>query len=135
MPNAESSYDAVPYDDRVFYRTHPDVLATIAVLHGLDPAPVERCRVLEIGCAVGGNLLPMALGLPDAELVGIDLSPSQIATGREVVRSLALRNVRLEAMSVTDVGPSLGEFDYIVCHGVYSWVPPIVQDAILSVCG
>jgi methyltransferase-like protein len=132
---APSSYDAVPYDDRVFYRTHPDVLATVATLHGLEPPPIERCRVLELGCAVGGNLIPMALGLPDARFVGVDLSPGQIATGREVIGRLGLRNVELLAMSITDVGAALGEFDYVVCHGVYSWVPPAVQDAILAVCG
>ena len=131
----DTTYDTVPYDDRVFYRTHPDVLAAVATLHGLDPVPVERCRVLELGCAVGGNLIPMALGLPDATFVGIDLSPSQIATGREVVRRLGLSNVELVAKSITEVDASFGQFDYILCHGVYSWVPREVQDAILATCG
>lgn len=135
MRRDTSGYDAVPYDERVFYRTHPDVLATLATLHGIDPVPVERCRVLELGCAVGGNLIPMALGLPAARFVGVDLSRGQIATGREVVRALGLDNVELHAMSITDVDAGAGTFDYVVCHGVYSWVPPAVQDAILDVCG
>ena len=134
VPPTPDTYDVVPYDDRVFYRTHPDVLAAVATLHGLDPVPVERCRVLELGCAVGGNLIPMALGLPDASFVGIDLSESQIATGREVVRALGLPNVELVAKSITDIDASFGQFDYVLCHGVYSWVPPAVQDAILAVC-
>ena len=31
-----------------------------AALHGLEPAPIARCRVLELGCSAGANLLPMA---------------------------------------------------------------------------
>jgi methyltransferase-like protein len=130
-----SSYDTLPYDDRPFYRTHPGVLGAIAVLHRLTPPPVERCRVLELGCAVGGNLIPMALGLPGARFVGIDLSARQIAMGQEVITALGLANVELRAMSILDVDERLGEFDYIVCHGVYSWVPAVVQDKILAICG
>lgn len=129
-----TSYDAVPYDDRAFYRTHPDVLATVATLHGLRPAPVDACRVLELGCAVGGNLIPLAVTMPGARLVGIDLSPRQIDTGSAIARELGLGSVDLRAISITDVDASLGTFDYVICHGVYSWVPPVVQEAILRIC-
>jgi len=30
---------------------------------------------------------------------------------------------------------AMGEFDFIICHGVYSWVPDEVQEAILAACG
>jgi len=129
-----TSYDEVPYSDNCFSLTHPDHLAVMASLYGLSTPPVERCRVLELGCALGGNLIPMALGLPGAYFVGIDLSASQIAFARETAEALGLRNIDLRVMSITDVGPELGPFDYIVCHGVYSWVPPAVQDKILALC-
>src|SRR5947207_11190578 len=74
-----ASYDAIPYEGRAQPSTHPDTLATVALLYGLTAPPVERCRVLELGCADGGNLVPMAVTLPDAEFVGLDLSPRQIA--------------------------------------------------------
>ena len=67
-------YDEVPYPNLPFPQTHPDRLATLATLFGMAPAPVERCRVLELGCGAGGNLIPMALGLPESELLGIDLA-------------------------------------------------------------
>ncbi len=129
-----TSYDDVPYESHPLWVTHPDHLATVAALAGMRPAPVERCRVLELGCASGGNLVPMAVGIPGGEFVGIDLSPAQIASGRRVVEALGLRNVRLEARSATDLDAALGTFDYIVCHGVYSWVPAAVQDGILAAC-
>src|SRR5262249_40877864 len=53
---------------------------------------------------------------------------------REQVRKLGLKNVELRAGSILDIGPDWGTFDYILCHGVYSWVPPAVQDHILTVC-
>ena len=69
-----SSYDEVPYLDAVVAQSHPDRLATIATLFGIATRGVESSRVLELGCGSGGNLIPMALGLPGASFVGIDLS-------------------------------------------------------------
>lgn len=129
-----ASYEEVPYDSRPFATTHPDTLATVATLFGMRPAPPGRCRVLELGCAGGGNLLPMALALPGSTFVGIDLSPSHIAEGQRLAAAVGLRNVTLCAASILDVNASFGQFDYIICHGVYSWVPPPVQDNILTVC-
>jgi SAM-dependent methyltransferase len=129
-----TSYDDVPYESHPLWVTHPDHLAAVAMLAGMRPAPVERCRVLELGCASGGNLIPMAVALPEGRFVGVDLSPAQIAAGQETIDALGLDNVALAARSVTDLDDGLGVFDYVVCHGVYSWVPPAVQDEILAAC-
>jgi methyltransferase-like protein/SAM-dependent methyltransferase len=133
-PEASSSYDAVPYSVGAFPQTRPDRLATIAALFGLAPAPPTRCRVLELGCAAGGNVIPMALADPDSHFVGIDLSARQIEDAQVTARELGLRNIDLRAMSITDIPADFGQFDYILCHGVYSWVPPEVQEKILEVC-
>src|SRR5262249_47365446 len=71
---AGTSYDEVTYSNTPFYHTHPDCLATLGTLFGMSPAPPDRCRVLELGCGRGGNLIPMALSLPASRFVGIDLS-------------------------------------------------------------
>lgn len=128
------SYDTVPYDPGAITPTHPDVLATVAALHGMSPAPVDTCRVLELGCGTGANLIGIAMTIPRSQLVGIDLAPRQIETGRALAAALELTSVRLEAMSIADVDERLGTFDYVICHGVYSWVPAGVRDAILRVC-
>src|SRR5262249_7261878 len=128
------SYDQVPYDARPRYATHPDCLATLARLLGMSPAPVERCRVLELGCSTGGNLLPLAEALPNTTFVGVDLSSRPIETGPQVAAALGLDNLHREARSILDIDPSFGEFDYVICHGVYSWVPAEVRDKLLSVC-
>jgi len=129
-----NSYDDVPYSSRPYSSCHPDCLAVMGTLLGMSPAPVARCRVLEIGCAAGGNLLPVALQHPASQFVGIDLSPVQIAAGQETVRDLSIANLDLRAMSLLDVDASWGEFDYIICHGVFSWVPEAVRAKIFSIC-
>ncbi|HYT89771.1 MAG TPA: class I SAM-dependent methyltransferase [Gemmataceae bacterium] len=134
-PATPTSYDELPYPSFPLAQTHPDRLATFATLFGMSPPPVERCRVLEIGCADGGNLLSMAEALPESEFVGIDLSARQIADGQAVLAAVGLKNVTLRQLSILDVPADFGPFDYIVCHGVYSWVPPAVQDKILALCG
>jgi methyltransferase-like protein/trans-aconitate methyltransferase len=129
-----TSYDDVPYPILCYTQTHPDRLATCARLLGLNPAPVERCRVLELGCASGGNLIPMAATLPESTFVGIDLSERQIADASASVAALGLMNAAFFAMDIRDVTPALGTFDYIIAHGIYSWVPPEVKDSLLAVC-
>lgn len=135
MATESNSYDRVPYESFPFAETHPDRLAALAHLFGLQAPPVETCRVLELGCAGGGNLIPMALSMPQAEFVGVDLSAVQVEQGQQIIDDLGLNNIRLIAGSITDIDASFGHFDYILCHGVYSWVPDPVQDAILQVCG
>lgn len=128
-----SSYDAVPYFGKPFERTHPSRLATLATLFGMKPQPVERCRVLELGCTDGGNLVPMAFGLPGSTFVGVDLSTLEVAAGQETIRQLGLKNIELYAMDLTQINETWGKFDYIVAHGIYSWVPAVVRDAILRI--
>lgn len=114
--------------------THPDRLATLATLLGVETAPVERCRVLELGCASGGNLIPMAYSLPDSRFVGVDNAGRQIAEGRQVIDTLNLDNVQLHHGDIRDIVRDFGEFDYIIAHGVYSWVPADVREALFRIC-
>ena len=128
-------YDALQYASLAHRQTDPDRLATVARIHGINTPPVARCRVLELGCAVGGNLAAMAMTLPNAQFVGVDLSERQIAHGRAAIAAAGIGNVALCALDLMDVGTSLGTFDYIIAHGVFSWVSRDAQDEILSIFG
>lgn len=135
MPaESRTSYDEVPYSESCFHVSHPDHLAVLALVHGVPAPEIERCRVLELGCARGGNLLPMALELPEASFLGVDLSERQVEGARETAARLGLSNVDLRAMSLTEIDASFGTFDFIVCHGVYSWVPDGVREKIFAIC-
>lgn len=127
-------YDAQPYDSNAFYYSSPAHLRAAAYLYGIDTPPVANARVLELGCAAGGNLLPFACMYPNATAVGVDLSEVQVNQGKELIERMGLTNLQLHAMSITDITPEFGTFDYIIVHGVFSWVPPEVRDAILRVC-
>jgi methyltransferase-like protein len=124
----------VPYPGHPFAQTHPDRLATLAILFGLDPAPLERCRVLELGCGDAANLVPMATALPGARFVGVDASPGAIARGQALVDALGLHNLELHATPIEDHQATSHGFDYVLAHGVYSWVAPTVRDRLLATC-
>jgi len=129
-----TSYDEQPYPGQAYAQTHPDRLAVMAKLFGMAPAPLSGCRVLELGCASGANLIPMAEQMPDASFVGLDFSSRQIADGQAVIAELGLPNIELRQSDISAVDGSLGKFDYIIAHAIYSWVPPEVQDKVLAIC-
>ena len=127
-------YDTVVYPNLCLAQTHPDRLAVVANLLGLDPAPPEGCRVLEIGCGDGSNLLPLAYTFPGSHFTGFDLAETRVAAGRRVAAELGLSNLELNPGDIMTY-PREGEpFDYIIAHGIYSWIPAPVRDALLGIC-
>jgi methyltransferase-like protein/2-polyprenyl-3-methyl-5-hydroxy-6-metoxy-1,4-benzoquinol methylase len=129
-----TAYDEVPYPGYTHPQTHPDRLATIATVFAMRPKAIEGCRVLELGCGDGSNLIPMAFGLRESEFVGVDLARTAIVKGRQAIEELALKNIELRAEDILAFPKELGRFDYIIAHGVYSWVPSEVRDAVLRIC-
>jgi SAM-dependent methyltransferase len=129
-----NSYDQVPYPTFVQEQTHPDRMHVIASLFGLSPAPVDACRVLEVGCGDGNNMIPLAYCCPKAKFVGIDLAEQAVSRGNEAIRALGLSNISLEGRDLTALPADFGEFDYIIAHGVYAWVPEFVRDSLLRMC-
>lgn len=128
-------YDEFLYPNFSHPQSHPDRLASLATLLGMTPAPVESCRVLELGCGDGSNLLPLAYGLPGSQFLGIDRASHPIARGLVMTRALQLKNLKLQQFDLMALHPpTMGEFDYIIAHGLYSWVPANVQDRILEIC-
>ena len=129
-----NTYDEVPYESYPYALTNPCHLRTIAILFGVNAATVKTARILELGCAAGGNLIPHAILYPKAHLVGVDLSKVQIDEANKNVKELGIKNIEFHHCSITDIDDSFGKFDYIICHGVISWVPKIVRDKIFEVC-
>ncbi len=129
-----SSYDEVLYPNYAHAQTHPDRLATLATLHGLQPANIATSRILELACGQGGNLIPLAVSYPSCTCVGIDLAERQIAQGQKVIDALELENIELRCQSILDFSDDSKPFDYIIAHGVYSWVPEVVREKILKIC-
>ena len=129
----QKSYDDAPYKSKTFYYTQPGRQQMVLKLLGFKTPDLKNARVLEIGCSFGGNIIPFALENPKAEVIGIDLSSVQIEEGNRIIENLGLENIRLIHQNVLDFDEKLGKFDYIICHGVFSWVNEEVQRGILNV--
>ena len=128
-----TSYDEVPYADRVHPATHPDLLAVVATLFGMSPAR----RIDAAFSSWAAPAAPTSSRSPrpcPGRASSASISLRQVAVGRQKVPAGGSTNVALHAMSLVDVGEALGLFDYVLCHGVYSWVPAEVRDRILAVC-
>jgi Cyclopropane fatty acid synthase and related methyltransferases len=127
------AYDKQVYTSNAFPFSSPNHLRAAALLWGLESVPLTNARVLELGCAGGGNLLPFATAYKNAQVVGVDLSRVQIEQGQAMVKTLGLKNIHLHVMSLTEISQEFGEFDYIIAHGVFSWVPPEVRAEIMRI--
>ncbi|WP_308033659.1 class I SAM-dependent methyltransferase [Neisseria bergeri] len=134
VSDIKNSYDDLMYESGAFPQTAINNLEARARLMGLQPAPAANAKVLELGCSMGGNIITQALYYPDAEFTGIDLSGRQVAQGNAIIEKMGLKNVRLEEKDILTVDESFGKFDYIIVHGIWSWVPDAVKDKIFSIC-
>ena len=136
IDETKARYDDLPYSSYAYLHSAPEQLAAVATLFGLPGPDVATSRVLELGCASGGNLIPFALRHPAAKATGLDISGVQIDEGRDYIARLDVDNVVLDQADFLQVDPAkLGEFDYIIAHGVYSWISPAAQEAVLEIIG
>lgn len=129
-------YDRIAYPTAIFVQTHPDRMAALARAAGLTPPAIETARVLEIGGGDGMNLLAMAVAYPQARFTSFDLAETAIARGRDWRDALGVANLELMVLDILDAAGRLdGQFDYIIAHGVYAWVPPPVREALMALIG
>jgi 2-polyprenyl-3-methyl-5-hydroxy-6-metoxy-1,4-benzoquinol methylase len=129
-----AAYDETPYVSTAFPQTHPDKLCAMARLFGLDAPAPARARVLELGCADGTNLLPMAQHAPGARFLGLDASAKQVESAQAAIAKCGLGNVEIRQQDLLEFAASEGKFDYIIAHGLFSWVPAKVREKVLSIC-
>ena len=127
----QTIYSELGYKSMPFPYTTPATLEAYAALVGISAPNPKSARVLELGATYGGNIISQALFNPDATFVGIELSQEQIEKGNEVIANAGLTNVSLIQSDIASIGSEIGTFDYIIAHGVYSWVDDGVKDALL----
>jgi SAM-dependent methyltransferase/methyltransferase-like protein len=133
-PISLTDYDEVPYPGKFYPQSAPGRLATMAALFDLAAPDITECRVLELGCGDGGNLIPLAFYLPQSQFVGVDLSSTAIARGHSRIAELKLTNLQLCAQNLLDFSADAGTFDYIIAHGIYSWIPAEARQQLLTIC-
>jgi SAM-dependent methyltransferase len=126
-------YDEIVYPSLPRPQSHPSRIAALAAIVGMTPPPVGQWRVLEIGCGDACNLLPLAFEYPEGRFTGVDRAALPLARGRDMAARLSLANLELYEADLLAWQPH-GEFDYIIAHGFYSWVPPEIRDRLLALC-
>lgn len=127
----QTIYSELGYKSMPFPYTTPATLEAYAALVGISAPNPKTARVLELGATYGGNIISQALFNPDATFVGIELSQEQVEKGNEVIANAGLTNVSLIQSDIASIGSEIGTFDYIIAHGVYSWVDDGVKDVLL----
>jgi len=136
-PRMSDPYDDVVYPGPCVPLAHPGRLFVAAHLHGASPAPVERARILEIGCGTGDHLVPIAARLPQTRCVGFDRATTAIDTARRHAEAVGAE-VELLQVDLSEADDALAAadrpeaYDYIVAHGVYSWIPEDLQAQLLG---
>lgn len=128
-------YDELPYKCLPIEWTAPERLALASLLHCGPRQPLDLYRVLELGCGDGANLLPLAYYRRQANFVGVDGAGSQVDIANVRKAMLGLSNIEFIHEDFLRANQKLsGQFDYIVAHGVFSWVPCDVRDALFDLC-
>lgn len=127
----QTIYSELGYKSMPFPYTTPATLEAYAALVGISAPNPKTARVLELGATYGGNIISQALFNPEATFVGVELSQEQVEKGNEVIANAGLTNVSLIQSDIASIGSEIGTFDYIIAHGVYSWVDDGVKEALL----
>lgn len=130
---SDNPYDELPYESQPIPYTAPEQLSLVSQYHGGPAAPVAGCRYLEVGCGDGANLLPLAFYRGDCRFVGIDVAAGAIEEARSTAKRIGVDNLELHAIDLADARLALeGPFDYVVAHGVLSWVAPELRGALMQ---
>lgn len=131
----KQTYDKTPYKSKAFSFSSAIRLEAVGKLFSINTPSSQNARVLEIGCSYGGNIISQAFYNENSYYVGIDLSSTQINEGKRIIEEMGLTNIELHNIDILEFDYNkFGKFDYIICHGVYSWVPDTVKNKILEIC-
>ena len=129
----QTIYKELGYKSYPFPFTTPAYLEAYGTLVGLKPPTAKTARVLELGATYGGNIISQAVHNPEATFVGIELSQDQVEKGNKIISDAKLENVSLLQGDILNFDESLGNFDYIIAHGFYSWISDEMKDKLLDI--
>ena len=131
MDEIAARYESLPYPETVHAATHPRRVAAAGLLAGVNPPEPSAASILEIGCGCGTNLIAVARTLPKSRCLGIDLAHSHVEKARESAAGLA--NVTFAQCDLRKFHAD-EQYDYIIAHGVFSWIPEDVRTSLLHFC-
>lgn len=130
----KNTYNELVYKSNPFSYATARKVEAYATLYGLNPTDSRKARILELGSSFGGNILTQALYNPDNYYVGVDLSEEQVNIGKKFIEQLGLKNIELHQKDILEIDEDFGKFDYVISHGVFSWVPDVVKEKMIWIC-
>lgn len=123
----------VPYVRHFVGELSPARIRLGAAMNGLTPPPGDELDYCELGCAHGDTLAALAAAHPRGRFLGIDISAVHIASARRLARDGGVENIGFLERDLADLlHEDIGEFDFIVAHGLLSWVSPEKRKALLG---
>ena len=129
--NFSELYDADSYPAMSHPCADPEVNRAVARSLGLDVVEILGAKILEIGCGTGHHVLSLANRWPELEFVGVDISQKCIKRAKNLAAQAGIKNVSFHAVSILDFKPE-EKFDFIIAHGVFSWVPDEVKVGLMD---
>ena len=123
----------VPYARTFNDHLSPRMLRLVAALNGCASPSDEEFDYLELGSGTGDSIVTLAAAFPRGRFVGVDFNPEHVAFAEALARRGGVTNVRFlqrdfEALSAE----ALPDFDFVVLHGVLSWISPSKRRSLLA---
>jgi SAM-dependent methyltransferase len=132
----KTRYDETPYRDQIFEDLDLSRLLGLAKLFALGPRDpkADDLRVLDLCCASGWHIRQQAARYPHVQFTGVDFSRAEIEAGNKAIAEDGATNVELIPADLREFEIRAGDYDLILCHGAFSWVPDEVKDRIFELC-
>jgi SAM-dependent methyltransferase len=110
----------------------PAWLDHVALVAGIEPpARSNGFAWCDLGCGQGVTAAILAATHPAGAFHGIDAMPVHIDHARRLAAAAAIPNLQLHGVDfAAAIDLELPQFDYIVAHGVYTWIGREVQCAL-----
>lgn len=115
-----------PYTWGYYGELSPIFLNYVCALNGHYPVPIEKeFSYCELGCDFGVTTNGLAQLFPQGQFTGIDFNEKHIDAAHELAEESGISNVDFKALDFNELAAAnLPQYDFIVLHGVYSWVDP-----------
>ena len=109
----------------------PAWLNYAAVLNSVRPVDLSRpFTYLELGCGSGASVISNARAWPQGDFHACDVNPAHIEAARTEIGEPGLANLTLYEAAFSDFPvAAVPEADFVVLHGVYSWVDAQAREA------
>jgi SAM-dependent methyltransferase len=133
ISRSDGYVDDVPYVRSFIAQQAPAWLDHVALLGNRQPPQREDGFTwCDLGCGQGVSATVFAATHPSGVFHGIDMMPEHIDHARRFADEAAAGNAIFHTADFTAAAElGLPQFDYIVAHGVYAWIAPENQKALL----